>query len=288
MSVSTFWICSKGLMLTFSCLPSYYGNMPRQNIYDNETFFEGYRKIRERKENANTLFEIPALFSLIPDLTGKRVLDLGCGFGEHCRSFVEKGAAEVVGIDISEKMLAVARKENADPRIRYLHLPMEELGSLVAKRGGTFDVAVSSLALHYVEDFPGVLRNLARLLADGGLFVFSQEHPLDTCHAGGDRWTRDADGNKLFLNVRRYSIEGERESVWFVDNVKKYHRTFSTIFNTLVENGFTVERMLEPVPSMEFMRTYPDESDLVHKPAFLLLRARKNEAGKTVSGKNGN
>ncbi|MBQ6565504.1 MAG: class I SAM-dependent methyltransferase [Treponema sp.] len=262
--------------------------MPRQNIYDNETFFEGYRKIRERKENANTLFEIPALFSLIPDLTGKRVLDLGSGFGEHCRSFVEKGAAEVVGIDISEKMLAVARKENADSRIRYLHLPMEELGSLAEERGGTFDVAVSSLALHYVEDFPGVVQNLVRLLADGGFFVFSQEHPLDTCHAGGDRWTRDADGNKLFLNVRRYSIEGERESVWFVDNVKKYHRTFSTIFNTLVENGFTVERMLEPVPSMDFMRTYPDESDLVHKPAFLLLRARKNEAGKTVSGKTGN
>lgn len=275
-------------MLTFSCLPAYYDDMPQQNIYDNETFFEGYRKIRERKENANTLFEMPALFSLIPDLTGKRVLDLGSGFGEHCRSFVEKGAAEVVGIDISEKMLAVARKENADPRIRYLHLPMEELGSLVAERGGTFDVAVSSLALHYVEDFPGVVRNLARLLADGGLFVFSQEHPLDTCHAGGDRWTRDADGNKLFLNVRRYSIEGERESVWFVDNVKKYHRTFSTIFNTLVENGFTVERMLEPVPSMDFMRTHPAESDLVHKPAFLLLRARKNAAGKTVSGKTGN
>ena len=86
----------------------------------------------------------------------------------------------------------------------------------------------------------------------------------------------------------RYSIEGERESVWFVDNVKKYHRTFSTIFNTLVENGFTVERMLEPVPSMDFMRTHPDERDLVHKPAFLLLRARKNEARKNESGKNGN
>ena len=277
MSAVTFWICSKYLMLTFSLFPAYYGTMPQQNIYDNETFFEGYRKIRERKENANTLFEIPALFSLIPDLTGKQVLDLGCGFGEHCRSFVEKGAAKVVGIDISEKMLAVARKENADPRIRYLHLPMEELGSLVAERGGTFDVAVSSLALHYVEDFPGVVKNVGRLLGSGGLFIFSQEHPLDTCHAGGDRWTRDADGNKLFLNVQRYSIEGERESVWFVDNVKKYHRTFSTIFNTLVESGFTVERMLEPVPSMDFMRTHPDERDLIHKPAFLLLRARKNE-----------
>lgn len=48
--------------------------MPKQNIYDNETFFEGYKQIRERKGNANDLFEIPALFSLLPDLNGKRIL----------------------------------------------------------------------------------------------------------------------------------------------------------------------------------------------------------------------
>ena len=64
--------------------------MPKQNIFDNETFFEGYKKIREKESNANDLFEIPTLFSLLPDLTGKRVLDLGCGYGEHCISFVQK------------------------------------------------------------------------------------------------------------------------------------------------------------------------------------------------------
>lgn len=55
--------------------------MAKQNIYDNERFFDGYRKLRENKVNANNLFEIPALFSLLPDLRGKKVLDLGCGFG---------------------------------------------------------------------------------------------------------------------------------------------------------------------------------------------------------------
>ncbi len=63
--------------------------MAKQNIYDNETFFEGYRKIRENEVNANKLFEIPALFSLLPDLRGRKVLDLGCGFGEHCKYFME-------------------------------------------------------------------------------------------------------------------------------------------------------------------------------------------------------
>ncbi|MCR4895844.1 MAG: hypothetical protein K5891_03595 [Lachnospiraceae bacterium] len=72
--------------------------MPKQNIFDNETFFEGYRQIRERESNANDLFEIPVLFGMLPDLTGKEVLDLGCGFGEHCSSYIKKGAAAVTGI----------------------------------------------------------------------------------------------------------------------------------------------------------------------------------------------
>ena len=123
--------------------------MAQQNIYDNEIFFEGYRKIRQKESNANDLFEIPALLSMMPDLKGKRVLDLGCGYGEHCKLFVDRGAERVVGIDISKKMLEIAKTENSDPKIEYRNMPMENLNAL----NETFDVAVSSLALHYVEDF---------------------------------------------------------------------------------------------------------------------------------------
>ena len=104
--------------------------MAQQNIYDNEIFFEGYKKIRDNKINANNLFEIPALFSMLPDLKNKRVLDLGCGFGEHCKRFIECGAKKVVGIDISEKMLEVARNENSDPNIIYINMPMEKIATV--------------------------------------------------------------------------------------------------------------------------------------------------------------
>ena len=146
--------------------------MPKQNIFDNETFFEGYKRIREKESNANDLFEIPTLFSLLPDLTGKRVLDLGCGYGEHCVSFVKKGADKVVGIDISEKMLEVAKTGNSDPKIEYLLMPIEDIDRITEK----FDVVISSLALHYVEDFEGVVRNVNNLLTLGGEFIFSPEH----------------------------------------------------------------------------------------------------------------
>lgn len=245
--------------------------MAQQNIYDNEIFFEGYKKIRDNKINANNLFEIPALFSMMPDLKGKKVLDLGCGFGEHCKQFIGYGAQKVVGIDISKKMLDIAKKENSDPKITYVNMPMEEIRQLNEQ----FDVVVSSLAFHYVEDFAGVVKSIYDMLDTDGVFIFSQENPLCTCHSGGDRWTRDENGNKLYLNLADYGIEGERESEWFVDNVKKYHRTFSTIINTLIEVGFTVEKMIEPLPTDEILEQYPEYRDLFHKPDFLLLRTKK-------------
>ncbi len=246
--------------------------MAQQNIFDNEIFFESYKQLRERAVNANVLFEIPALLSLLPDLHGKRVLDLGCGFGEHCKLFLERGAKKVVGIDISRKMLEAAKRDNSDPKIEYRLLPMENLAELTE----TFDLVISSLALHYVEDFRGVVGNISRLLPADGLFIFSQEHPLVTSHSGGNRWTKDENGEKIHVNLSNYGIEGERETSWFVDHIKIYHRTFSCIVNTLIEAGFSIEQMVEPLPTPELLERYPEHRDLFHKPDFLLMKVRKN------------
>ena len=245
--------------------------MPKQNIFDNEIFFDGYQKIREREANANDLFEIPALLSLLPNLEGKRILDLGCGFGEHCKTFVNMGAERVVGIDISEKMLAVAKSKHADPKIAYLRLPIEEIGVL----NESFDLVISSLALHYVEDFEGTVHAIWQKLSSNGLFVFSQEHPLVTSHSRGDRWTRDENGEKLHVNVSNYGIEGERSTRWFIDGIKIYHRTFSSIINTLAKQGFSIEELIEPTPSPDLLLKYPEHRDLFHKPDFLLVKAKK-------------
>ncbi|MCR4757632.1 MAG: class I SAM-dependent methyltransferase [Butyrivibrio sp.] len=245
--------------------------MAQQNIFDNETFFDGYKKLRAGEKNANDLFEIPVLFSLLPDMKGKRVLDLGCGFGEHCKEYVRMGAERVYGIDISEKMLEVARKENSDPKITYELMPIEDIGKITEK----FDIVISSLAFHYVEDFSGAVKTINSLLAEGGQFIFSQEHPFSTCFSGGERWTRDENGEKIYLNLKGYGYERENESSWFVDNIKKYHRMFSTIVNTLVEGGFIIDKMVEPLPNDEILAKYPDYTDLYHKPDFLIIRASK-------------
>lgn len=101
--------------------------MSKQNIYDQESFFEDYKELRKNTNNANSLFETPALLKLMPALNGKSILDLGCGFGEHCQTYAEMGAERVLGLDISDKMLAVARAKNQSTKISYLNLPMEDM-----------------------------------------------------------------------------------------------------------------------------------------------------------------
>ncbi len=245
--------------------------MSDQNIYDNPIFFEEYKKLREKPSAANSLVEKPALFSLIPDLTGKAVLDLGCGYGENCRKFAELGAADVLGIDISEKMLAVANKENSCANVRFLRMSMSDLSSL---QGG-YDVAVSSLAVHYIENFDALLDHIHRLLSPNGLFVFSQEHPLTTALKREPRWSRDGEGRIRHYNLTDYSLPGERKIHWIVDGVVKYHRSFSSIFNSLVQAGFIIEAVREPVPDATVMDQYPAYKKYIHKPDFLLIRARR-------------
>lgn len=108
-----------------------------------------------------------------------------------------------------------------------------------------------------------------------GIFVFSQEKPLSTYFLCESRWTKDENGKKLYANISNYSIDGERESVWFVDQVKKYHRTFSTIKNTLIKSDFFIEWLTEPVPTKEMLDKCPEYDDLIHKPDFPLVETRK-------------
>ena len=88
-----------------------------QNIYDNEEFFANYSRLRRSIEGLDGAPEWPALRALLPELPGSRVLDLGCGFGWFCRWVRQQGAVHVLGIDISEKMLARARATIEDSAI---------------------------------------------------------------------------------------------------------------------------------------------------------------------------
>src|SRR5256885_16790693 len=132
-----------------------FGSM-KQNKYDDPGFFAKYSQMPRSIGGLDAAGEWPALRALLPNLRGKNVLDLGCGFGWHCRYAREQQARWVVGVDISEKMIAQARESTNDPAIEYRRLAIEDIDFPI----GTFDVVLSSLALHYVEHFDVVCRKV--------------------------------------------------------------------------------------------------------------------------------
>lgn len=244
----------------------------KQNIYDHPEFFAGYRELRRTESGLNAVLEQPALHALLPALAGRRVLDIGCGFGHFCRHARAAGAARVLGIDISARMLEAARAQTADPAIAYRHQAMEDL----ALEADAWDVVVSSLAFHYVRDFAAVIATVARGLAPGGSLVFSIEHPI--CTALLADWHSAPDGRRLHWPVDRYREEGERVSHWFVDGVVKYHRTLETTLNTLLDAGLALRRCLEPEATAAAVARRPELAEQRRRPPFLVVRADKPAA----------
>lgn len=246
--------------------------MSKQNIFDNETFFEGYKALRDNDINYNDLLEQPAMAKMMPDLTDKTVLDLGCGYGHNCIDFVKKGAEKVVGIDISEKMLAVAKAESSNEKIEYLNMSMTDISGLNNK----FDFIYSSLAFHYVEDFNTFAKDMFSVLNKGGYLLFSQEHPIITATVNGNgHFNKDENGNRISYTFSNYNEPGERKIHWYVDDVIKYHRTFSNVINALAKAGFVIEEVCEPIPEKWAIEKLPTITKEYIKPNFLIVKARK-------------
>lgn len=89
------------------------------NEYDKEAFFNQYKQMSRSTDGLKGAGEWHELQKLLPDFSGKDVLDLGCGFGWHCKYAVDRGARRALGIDLSANMLEEAKKRNFSDRIEY-------------------------------------------------------------------------------------------------------------------------------------------------------------------------
>lgn len=242
---------------------------PVQNIYDNAEFFEGYSRMRRSVEGLAGAAEWPAMRALLPDLHGRRVLDLGCGFGWFCRWAREQGAAQVVGIDVSENMLARARGATSDGAITYQRANMETIDLAEA----AFDLVYSSLALHYVDDFSRLMAEVHRTLKPQGYLTFSIEHPVFMAPEHPE-WMLDARGSRVWP-VNRYFAEGPRETDWLTKGVIKRHRTMGTTLNVLIGQGFRLTHVEEWQPTEEQIEMWPDSAENRDRPIFLVVAAQR-------------
>ena len=237
------------------------------NTYDDENFFCSYIELRSGA-NYNDLLEIPAMLDLIGDVRGKNILDIGCGFGLTDEKLAGMGAAHILGIDISSRMIAKAMKKHKRENIEYRVMDADDISSIPSK----FDLVISSLAFHYIKDLDKLLRDIRERLNEKGLLIFSSEHPLSTADYNGF-YSQDSDGAWNGYTFSSYGMEGKRDSEWFGAEVTTYHRMFSSIVNAISDSGFVLKRVAEPLPGEEEVKVIPRLLRERHKPSFIIFKA---------------
>lgn len=240
-----------------------------QNIYDNPAFFEGYATLDRSIKGLDGAPEWATMQTLLPSLQGKTLVDLGCGYGWFCRYARDNGAENVMGLDVSLKMLEKAEQMTTGEGIVYRREDLEKL----QLNDQSVDLFYSSLALHYLENIPALFATLYQALIPGGMLVFSAEHPIYTA-ALQQGWVTDQSGQKSWP-VNHYQQEGVRISNWFADGVKKQHRKLSSWINALIASGFVIEKLDEWGPSAEQIAQNPALDEEKERPMIFLLAARK-------------
>ena len=240
-----------------------------QNIYDQQHFFDNYARLPRSVHGLSGAPEWAELRAMLPSLQGKDVVDLGCGYGWFCRYAVEHGAESVSGLDLSRKMLERAQVLTNSEAITYQCCDLEQL-SLPAQ---SFDLAYSSLALHYLRDINRFFDCLSQAVRPDGWLVVSMEHPVYTCPERQE-WGVDSMGKRSWM-VNQYQEEGERVSNWLADGVRKHHRTLGTILNAVIHAGFDLRHVREWGPDDAQIAEQPALAEEAKRPMLLLFSAQK-------------
>lgn len=244
----------------------------KENKYDDTNFFKQYSQMQRSVEGLAGAGEWHVLRKILPDFKGKRVLDLGCGFGWHCRYAIEQGAKSVVGVDISEKMLAQARKNTLDTSVEYICAAVED----ISFPADSFDIVISSLAFHYVASFHDICSKIKACLVNGGDFIFSVEHPIFTSYGTQD-WYYDESCNRLHWPVDDYFREGLRKTNFLGEDVTKYHKTVTTYVSGLIESNFQITGLIEPEVDPKFLEINEEMKNELRRPMFLILSAKNSK-----------
>lgn len=212
----------------------------------------------------NAHYDRPALLGLLPPVAGLRVLDAGCGPGIYAAWLVAQGA-EVVGLDVSPRMVALARARLGD-RASILEADLAQPLTMLAD--ASFDLILSALALDYVRDWAPLFSDFARVLRPCGRLVFSVVHPAD------DFYRLHPDGCYFAIESVEVTFTFPKDGVRVA--VPHYRRPVQAMFAPLLTAGFQLEQLLEPQPTAAFAARDPAKyAELLRRPAFICVRARR-------------
>lgn len=197
---------------------------------------------------------------LLGDLSGKRMLELGCGWGHNLVAVARQGG-HAIGLDSSQEQLSAARRVAEREGVR-VELHQGDLADLAFMRGESVDLVLSPWSLAGVADLDRVFRQVHRVLHQGAPLVFSMPHPAFDLIHGEDPLQP--------LLIRRSYFDRSPLTAG-----RGFHHTFSDLFTSLSRAKFRVDTVLEPEPLPESPRSRYWRDTFHWVPRTLLIRARK-------------
>ncbi|MGW0071574.1 methyltransferase domain-containing protein [Streptosporangium sandarakinum] len=218
------------------------GPAERAALNDYDGIAEGYSAENETSL-LNAYYERPAMLDLAGDVTGRRILDAGCGSGPLAAALRDRGAI-VTGFDSSAKMLELARRRLGDDA--DLHLA--DLRDPLPFPDAAFDDVVASLVLHYLEDWTAPLAELRRVLTPGGRLIVSVNHPFADYLSGGP-------GTDYFATRQTFdewTLGGHTALLGF------WSRPLRAMTDAFTAAGFRISVISEPFPAPGARELFPD------------------------------
>jgi SAM-dependent methyltransferase len=224
----------------------------------------------------HTYYETPAMHAEYPNFNGLDVISIACGTDENGQWFLNQGVKRLVGVDISEKLIDIARKNN--PTVEYHVMDMEKLDFA----DNSFDFSYSSLAIEYLDNWEKSLREVKRILKPGCRFVFSHNHPIETAseyfrtptsHGALLGRETDDENNQLIVHGDYFAAGtgGVREVKSILPDSFIYHRPMSKMIEDIVNSGFKIVKLVEPLPTDEMRVNHPREYQKLMKiPVFMI------------------
>ena len=208
--------------------------------------------------------------NLFGDVTDLKVLDIGCGSGHSLQYMNHRYAGELWGLDLSKKQIDTAKKllENCDSPVRLFESPMEDNPGLP---NNFFDIVYSIYALGWTTNLDKTLSNINKYLKQGGIFIFSWEHPL---------YNRVSNIDGVLTFDKSYHEEGPYDhEAWSHPAIMQQFR-MSTYLNTLIKNGFKIEKVIEDVRlSNEDIQRHPNRWYSFEKakaiPTTIIIKSQK-------------
>ncbi|MGE6260000.1 class I SAM-dependent DNA methyltransferase [Heyndrickxia sporothermodurans] len=237
------------------------------SVYDNEFFFKHYMDRRHRDGSPNITMEKPSLIELIGNVENNDIFDLGCGDASLGIELYMKNCKSYTGIDGSINMCNKAIQNLEGSSGKIIHSTMQDYEYPFE----LYDLVVSQLALHYVEDLERLMDHVFQTLKNEGQFVFSVQHPIITCSSESMKKSE----KRTNWIVDHYFCSGKRVEPWLGENVVKFHRTIEEYFDVLQNSGFVIQSIKEAAPRKE---NFSSESEYERRrriPLFLLFSCKK-------------